>query len=256
MVHAGLDGRCVVRYTVTFCAARLDAEEGGGGVGFVLRLGAFENHAGRSGEGGGLVGRCQGVLDTLAGFVNVEVALSPGVDNCIAGEDRVTRCTLNSDRAGGEVDIVDYKSAARIGNAVGVEDGLDADGSVGECAVLENDRADRLIVTASGSHVNAYPTVVDGDRLERPYPVPVHVDSGVAAIEGQVASCELLVAEEGTIVATIECEVRHETARAIVHEYSLLLVVAATTLNHVEDDVLKTGSLSYLPVNTRSSGHR
>lgn len=57
----------------------------------------------------------------------------------------------------------------------------------------------------------------------------------------------MLTAEEGAIIASIECKVGHEAARAIVHEDADLL--ARSALDHVEDDILQRGGLSDLPVN-------
>jgi hypothetical protein len=88
-------------------------------------------------------------LDTLAGLVDVEIALSPRVDNCVTGEDSVTLSALDSDRTRCEIDIVDDESTARGGDAVGVEDSLDTDGCVGEGAVLKDDRANALIASVA-----------------------------------------------------------------------------------------------------------
>jgi hypothetical protein len=65
----------------------------------------------------------------------------------------------------------------------------------------------------------------------------------------------LLIAEESTVVASIESQVTHKATRAIVHEDSLLLVIRTTTLNHVEDDILQAGGLSDLPMNASASRH-
>jgi len=115
---------------------------------------------------------------------------------------------------------------------------------------LHNGTADSLV--GSGADVETDTTVVDVHTLERPHPVPVEEDGSVAVVEGQVASGELLVAEESTVVATIEREVAEEASRSVVHEYALLSI-SCTSLNHLEDNVLETGSLSHLPVDAGCS---
>lgn len=86
--------------------------------------------------------------------------------------------------------------------------------------------------------------------------VPVHEHSSLAVVEGQVAGSELLIAEEGSVFATVECQVGHEAARTIVHEDSLLCIGSSSIGTHVEDNVLERSSLGNLPVNTGSDSNR
>ena len=62
-----------------------------------------------------------------------------------------------------------------------------------------------------------------------------------------------MIAEESSDGTTIEGQVCHEATRAVVHEDTLLLILAAATLDHVEDNVLETSCLCHLPMYTSAS---
>jgi hypothetical protein len=78
----------------------------------------------------------------------------------------------------------------------------------------------------------------------------------LAVVEGQIAGRKLLVAEESTVFAAIKCQVSHESTRSIVHENSLLSIGGSPISSHVENNVLKRGCLSHLPVDTGSNSNR
>lgn len=63
-------------------------------------------------------------------------------------------------------------------------------------------------------------------QQEMTYPVPVHVNSRLTAIKCQVASRELLISKECTVLSAIKGQVCHEATAAVVHEDSLLLRVS------------------------------
>jgi hypothetical protein len=75
-------------------------------------------------------------------------------------------------------------------------------------------------------------------------------------IKRQVASGELLVAEESSIFATVECQVSHEATRSVVHKDSLLGVGGSSIGTHIKYDVLKRSSLGNLPMNTSTDSDR
>jgi len=236
-------------------------------LGALIDVGAIQ-------KGGGLGSCGQGTLEALlccgrrgrsnAGgsaccavvTCRVAIALSKRSDNGATREDSVPASVSYGRGAASEVAIVDDQSTTRGRNVAGLaEGGNDTPGSGSEFAVLDNNRADGLVGRAIG-HVDTDLAVVDVHRLKIPEPVPIHEHSRVAVVEGQVAGGELLVANEHAIVATIEDEVAHPASRAVVHENTLLLIARAT-FDHVEHDVLKTRSLSDLPVDTstRSRWH-
>lgn len=157
--------------------------------------------------------------------------------------------------AASEITIIDDQGAASGWDVAGLAKSCDDTlGCASEFAVLNNNRADGLVGGGIG-HVDTDLAIVDVHRLEIPKPVPVHEDSSIAAVEGQIASGELLIANEHAVVATVEDEIGHPSSRAIVHEDALLLIARAT-FDHVEDDVLEARSLGDLPVDSSASGRR
>ena len=88
--------------------------------------------------------------------------------------------------------------------------------------------------------------------MERPRPVPAEVERRLAVIELHVARRELLTADPGAKVTAVEDKVRHEAARAVLHEDALLLVRLRGVLPHVKLNVLQRRGLGDLPVNARA----
>ena len=254
LVEDGLDGVTVISLAIALGTGRLDADEGAGGNVLILRLGAGEDLAsGGIKENVGLLDAALGLLNRLtsaAGLARVLTTLSEEADGLAALEDSSPGGIVEDGLlAAGHVDVVKDESAVGLGG-LGVISGLDTDRGVAELAVEDEDGSNSLASGATVGHVDTDLAVVDLDVLEGPGPVPVHEDGSLAVVEGKVASGELLVTEEGTILATVEGQVAHETAGTVVHEDTLLSVLGATILAHVEDDVLQARRLGNLPVET------
>lgn len=180
------------------------------------------------------------------------ITLRPGVDLLAAREDDVTAHALNgSGFASTKVNIVENERTTGSGDAVLCEGRVDSNGSVDKLAIEQKDRADGLVGRAIG-HVKSNLAVVDGDALVREDPVPVLEDGSTAVVEGHVADSKLLGAEEGTDGATVESEVGHEATGAVVLKDAFLLSTSVT-LGHLENNVLKTGGLRNLPMDTGSN---
>ncbi|CAH0048977.1 unnamed protein product [Clonostachys solani] len=249
-VESSLDSGGIISSTVTLGTLGLDGDELGGINISVLRLAASEDTAGVVKENSGLGGSSLSGLDGLTGATSVGASLDEGGNNLVAGEDGGASSAIgDGDRdVTGEVNIVDDEGS--VGAGLGrVVEGFDADRSVGEDTILNNDCADGLSV-ATRRQVKANTAVLDGESVVVPDPVPDLVDGGVAVVEAQVAGSELLATEEGTVLSTVEDEIGDETTRSVLHEDTLLGVVLAAVLNHEELDVLERGGLGNLPVNT------
>ncbi len=92
------------------------------------------------------------------------------------------------------------------------------------------------------------------DALEGPAPVEAECDGGVAAVEGQVAHSELLVAHGGADVAAVHGDVGHEACRAVLDEEALVQV--ARRGRQVDLDVLDARGLARVPVEGRDLERR
>ena len=185
---------------------------------------------------------------TLGRPSSKSVTLSPGVDLAATFKDGVASSTNNSLLGPTEVDIVQDEGTTSSGDAVLSERGVDANGSIGELAVKQENGTNSLVGRAVG-HVETDLAVVDEDALVGEDPVPVLEDRGTAVIESHVADSELLGTHESTNGTTVEGQVGHETTRAVVLE-DALLVLASVALGHLENNVLQTGGLRNLPVDT------
>ncbi|CAG9937310.1 unnamed protein product [Clonostachys rosea f. rosea IK726] len=253
-VESSLDGGGIISLAVTLGTLGLDGDELGGINISVLGLAADENTTGVVKENSGLGGSGLGGLDGLTGATSVGASLDEGGNLLVAGEDGGASSAVgDSDRdIAGEVGVVNDEGS--VGTGLGrVVEGLDSDRSVGEDTILNNDCADGLGV-ATRSQVKTNTAVLDGESVVVPDPVPDLVDGGVAVVEAQVAGSELLAAEEGTVLSTVEDEIGDETTRSVLHEDTLLGVVLAAVLNHEELDVLERGGLGNLPVDTSTRG--
>ena len=112
---------------------------------------------------------------------------------------------------------------------------IDTNGDVCEGTVGEDYRAHGLVLRRIG-HVEADSAALELCIGDRPAPVPVHVDAGIAVLEDEVASSELLAAEKCAVLAAIERQVAEESTTAVVHENALLLGAFASV--HLEVDIL------------------
>ena len=150
-------------------------------------------------------------------------------------------CSSDADNgisAAGEIHVVDYQGIPcgwRI--ATRAESCYDTLWRADELAVLKEDGAHSRVSWIPLGHIYANATVVDSERLEAPYPVPVHIDGRVAVVESQVPSRKLLVTNEHAKAAAIEYQVGVESPGTVVHEDAFLCIVGAA-LNHIKDDVL------------------
>lgn len=256
-IKDGLDGSGIVSLTITHGALGLDGDKLGGIDVGVLGLALGDDVARLVKKTGGLGGGGLRVLNGLAITTSVGATLDPGVNLGVAGEDSGfgSRVLDGNGDVGGHVNIVNDESAVGASLTSGV-DSVDTDGGVGDLAVEDESRADGLSRTAIGN-VNTDATVLDGDTVDGPEPVPVHEDGSVAVLELHVAGGELLGSKEGTILSTDKGEISHETTGAVVHEDTHLSILLARVLNHVELDVLEGSSLGDLPVDTgtNSLGH-
>lgn len=249
-----LDGVGVVRLAIALGTLGLDADKVANRDVLVLRLGAGEDLAsGLVEQRGRLPDVLLGALYSTAGSSSADssavgLALDEKVHLLVALENhRLGGIVQNSLLRTREVNVVQNEGAIGLGR-IGVVGSLDTGGGVGKNAVNHQDRPDSLTLRPTVGHVNTDLAVVDVNVLESPSPVPVHVDGSLAAVEGEVAGSELLIAKEGTILATIESKINHETAGAVVHEDTQLLVRGTTVLTHVEDNIVQTGGLGDLPV--------
>lgn len=249
-VDGSLDRGSVVGLTVTLGALGLEADKLRHIDVLVLRLAALEPTV--LTEKGLRLDRSTVdiTLDTTSSSLASShgVTLGPGGDLLLTSKECLTSNVLDSSVATLEVDIVDDECATGVGDAVRSERSVDTNGSVGKLAVEKEDGADGLVGGAV-SHVETELAVVDEDALQRPQPVPVHENGSTAAVEGHVASSELLRTEEGSDGATVEGQVRHESSRAVILEDTLLLGTSLA-LGHLKPEVLERGGLRNLPVNT------
>ncbi|KAI6772738.1 hypothetical protein HG530_003696 [Fusarium avenaceum] len=256
-VKDSLDSSSVVGLSITLGTLGLDRNKVGGGNGVVLRLALGDDVAVAGEDSLGLRDGSLRALNSLAATASVSTTLDPRVDLGVASKDGCAGTSvLDSDRdSRRHVDVVEDQSTVGAGLA-GVVVGKETNLGVGNLAVSQEDGADVLDAPASG-HVNSNLGTGDVEAVEGPDPVPVHVDGSVTVAEGHVAASELLAAKEATIASTDEGEVGHETTRAVVDEDTLLLVVLARVLDHLEDDVLERSGLGNLPVDTgsRTLGH-
>lgn len=255
-VNNGLDGSSVISAGITLGTTRLDRDEAGDSVGLVLGLAASKDRTVGVQEGGGLggVGASRAALNGVLGAAGVAVTLQEVVDLLITGKDggAVTSVLDSNADVGRHVNVVDDQSAVGGGLGGGVRS-VDTNRGVADGGVEDQDGTNSLRGDAVG-HIDTNLAAVNGDILESPGPVPVHVDGGLAVLEGQVAGGELLVTEEGTVATAVEGQITHEATRTVVHEDTLLSVGSATVGAHVEDNVLQRGSLSDLPVDASTSG--
>lgn len=253
-VEDGLESFSIISSTVTLGTLGLDRDKAGSRNVVVLGLALGDNLASTVEERSRLVDRGLSTLDSLAVATLVGATLYPVLDNSVTVENGglVLGVLDGNGGAFAEVNIVDDETAGGAVLSSRVLSG-DTDSSVGDDTVLDNNRAN---VAAIVGHVNTNISAINVQATEVPEPIPVHEDGGLAAVELEVTGSELLAAQEGTNSTTVEGEVGHETTRAVVHEDTLLLVVVALVLDHVELDVLERGSLGNLPVNTSASSLR
>ena len=119
-------------------------------------------------------------------------------------EDRCSRVADDSIGAAGEINIVDNERVASGWSVATRAEGRHyAFWRIHELAVLDYNAANCLICWAVG-HVYANATVVNGDGLEVPNPIPIHKYCGLAVVESQVSSRELLVPHEHAVITTVE----------------------------------------------------
>jgi len=250
----------VVILSITLAAESLDRLELGNWDVLVLRLGAakdvlvgIEQRLGLGGAGDRTGGAL--LLEAVVAVVHVSVTGGPGLDDLASGLQEVLATgVLNRvlDTTG-HVDVVEDEVAARSRNVVLLKPSdVDTDGSAADLTVREDDRADSLVGRVV-CHVEADVTVVDGDVGHGPAPVPVEVDGSVLTGELEVANSELLAAQEGTDVTTLEFKVAGPTAAAVVHEDTKLLVSGRLGV-HGELHVLQRCGLGDLPVNAGAGG--
>lgn len=254
VVKETLNGSSVISGTVTLATRCLCADEAALVKALVLGLGAGEDIAVIGQETSRLGDATLGSLNSLAFTSVVGATLSVASNHgttCDEGR-VVTSVADGSVNTSAEVNIVQDHGVVGHGE-VGLVQGVDTNGSVGDDTVEEQERAGSDGADATSRHINTNLSIVDGNLLHGPKPAPVEVDGRVAAVEGQVAGGELLVTKEGTVATTVEDEISHETTRAVVHEDTLLSVGSARVGVHVEDNVLKTSGLSNLPVDTSAS---
>lgn len=255
-VNDGLNGSGVIGAGITLGTARFYGDEAGNSIGLVLGLAAREDGTVRVGKSSrlGNVGRRRGALKSILDTASIVITLEEVLDLLIAGEDgRAIASVLDGNvDIGGHVDVVNDQGAVGGGLGGGVG-GVDADRGVADGRVEEDDGANGLGRNTIG-HVHTNLAAVNSDILQGPGPVPVHIDGGLAVLEGQVTGSELLVAKEGTVATAVEGQVAHETTRAVVHKDALLGVGSTTVCAHVEDNVLQRGGLRNLPMDTGTSG--
>ena len=142
----------------------------------------------------------------------IGVALGPRADKSTTSENLSPIRASDGHLRAGKVDVINDEGASRCWRTVAAERGQNTYGSICHCAVHEHYAANILGTVLEGrSHVNTDSAIVDVDGFESPQPVPVHVDGGVAVVEGHVSAGELLIAEKGTVVASVEYQIGHET---------------------------------------------
>lgn len=250
-VEDGLNSSSVIRASITLGTTRLDRHKAASGDILVLGLAASEDLAtsgqrSRLGDGG------TGALNSFSVVVGVGAALGPRGDVGVASEEGGAAASVLDGNGGvrGHVHVIQNQST--IGAClVEVVVGEHADLCVGELRVGKQNGTDLLnAVTINAAHVDTNVGIVDGDAVETPQPVPVHVDGSLAAIEDEVTASKLLVANPHAQSTTGEGEVAQPAARTILSPKTLLLVVCACVSAHDELDILDRSGLSNTPTNT------
>lgn len=259
-VENSLDSSSVIGDTVTLSSLVLHGNERGSRNIGVLRLRLGEDSAISTEKTSGLGGGVGGTLDSLSGIDGlVFAALDPGVDLCVSGKESGRGASVLNGNwdVGRHIDVLNDQGA--VGGAlISVVNGCNSDRGVADLGVHDQHGANGLRRSTAVGHINADGTAVNLESVEGPCPVPVHEDGGLAVLELEVAAGELLGSEESTVLATVEGEVGHEATGAVIHEDTDLGEGVAAIGSHVENDVLETGGLGNLPVDTGtgSGGHR